>query len=58
MQALTRAAAGEDICLFSARVLTSNKPMIHLLRTSGQLIDKKIDYGAYELKIDICSVSE
>lgn len=58
MQALTRAAASENICQFSARVLTSNKPMIHLLKTSGQLIDKRIDYGAYELKIDICPVSE
>jgi GNAT superfamily N-acetyltransferase len=58
MQALSQAATKEDICILNARVLRSNRPMMHLLYTSGQLIDKKSDYGALELQVDICSLSE
>jgi len=54
MQALTQIAANEDICIFNARVLSTNRPMLHLLNTSGRLIDKKLDFGAFELKVDIC----
>lgn len=58
MQALTWVAAAQDICYFNARVLPTNKPMIHLLHKSGQLVHKKRDYGAFEMHLDICSLNE
>jgi ribosomal protein S18 acetylase RimI-like enzyme len=57
MEALTRSAATQEICFFDARVLPSNQPMIHLLHRSGQLVYKKKDYGAFEMRLDICAVS-
>lgn len=58
MTALSQAAAAEAICFFDSLVLSSNKPMLHLLYQSGQLVYKKRDYGAIEVRTDICQVSE
>lgn len=58
MNALSQAAMAESICVFDSRVLPSNKPMLHLLYQSGRLVHKKRDYGAVEVRTDICQVSE
>jgi GNAT superfamily N-acetyltransferase len=58
MNALSQAAKAESICFFDSRVLPSNKAMLRLLYLSGQLVHKKRDYDAFEMRTDICQVNE
>ena len=58
MRALTHAAAAQDICYFNARVLPTNQSMIHLLYKNGRVVHKKRDYGAFEIRLDICALNE
>jgi ribosomal protein S18 acetylase RimI-like enzyme len=55
LSCLTQTAIAKDICFFDARVLPTNTPMIHLLRKSGRLVHNILDYGAYEMRMNICN---
>jgi GNAT superfamily N-acetyltransferase len=55
LSCLTQTAITKDICFFDARVLPTNTPMIHLLRKSGRLVHNILDYGAYEMRMNICN---
>ena len=48
---LARQAFARGIRFFDAHVLISNHAMIHLLARTGQLVHKKPDMGAYEMRV-------
>lgn len=53
MKHLVAQAITHNIRFFDAYVLPSNRPMIHLLNSSGQLIENRLTYGAREMRVQI-----
>lgn len=51
LKALKQQAVGQGVQFFDAHVLPSNRPMIHLLRQSGQLVTNTVSYGACEIRV-------
>lgn len=54
MQQLSNLAQAQGICFFDAHVLPSNRPMIRLLRHSGQLVQNVSSYGARDMRVQLC----
>lgn len=54
---LTELAVAQGICFFDAYVLPSNKPMIHLLHSTGPVVHNRLDYGAREMRVQLTAVS-
>jgi RimJ/RimL family protein N-acetyltransferase len=48
---LTYLAKKQGLHGFIATVLMDNKPMLHLFESMGFVIEKRLDAGAYELKM-------
>jgi RimJ/RimL family protein N-acetyltransferase len=53
---LTAQAIAQGICVFEAFVLPTNKPMLHLLHQTGQVVQNKLVYGAREMRIQLTAV--
>ncbi len=51
IQALAQQAVAQDIHFFDAQVLASNRPMIHLMHQTGQLVFNKLGYGTREMRV-------
>ncbi|MAU00857.1 MAG: hypothetical protein CL608_27245 [Anaerolineaceae bacterium] len=54
---LTATAVAQGIHVFEAFVLPTNKPMLHLLHQTGQVMQNKLVYGAREMRIQLKAVS-
>lgn len=51
IQALAQQAVAQDIQFFDAQVLPINRPMIHLLHQTGQMVFNKLSYGTREMRV-------
>lgn len=51
IQALVQQAVAQNIQFFDAQVLPTNRPMIHLLHQTGQLVFNKLGYGTREMRV-------
>lgn len=51
IRALARQAVAQNIQFFDAQVLPTNRPMIHLLHQTGQLVFNKLGYGTREMRV-------
>lgn len=50
---LKEQAVAQGIRFFDADVLSSNRPMIHLLRHAGQLVHNRTDYATSEIQVQL-----
>ena len=53
MKHLVAEAITQNIRFFDAYVQPSNRPMIHLLNSSGRLIENRLTYGAREMRVQL-----
>lgn len=53
MNCLVAEAQKQNIRFFDGYIKSSNRVMIHLLRSSGKLIENHIDYGCIEMRIEL-----
>jgi GNAT superfamily N-acetyltransferase len=54
---LAQLALSQGIRFFDANVLSSNKPMLHLLNQTGHILRYEYDYGSLEMRVQLNSVS-
>lgn len=54
---LTCLAMAQGICFFDAYVLPANKPMLHLLHSTGLVVHNWLGYGAREMRVQLTAVS-
>lgn len=57
-QRLSQLAVAQGICFFDAYVLTTNRPMIHIIHLMGDLIHNKLDYGSYEMRVKLTRLNQ
>ncbi len=53
MRHLKNQAVTQGIRFFDAYVLPSNRSMIHLLQSSGRLIENRLSYGTREMRVQL-----
>jgi ribosomal protein S18 acetylase RimI-like enzyme len=53
MNRLVEEAQKQNIRFFEGYIKSSNRAMIHLLQSSGKLIESHFDYGSVEMRIEL-----